>query len=111
MPTFLFSYRVPNIPLQERLAEMDASARAEAIARWNSWMESLGASLLDRGNRVADARKLGKCDGDTRSGGYSLVTAEDLEAAVALAKGCPGLEMGGGVEVGLVAALPPSATS
>jgi hypothetical protein len=29
-----------------------------------------------------------------------VVTADSLEAAVALANGCPGLQQGGGVEVG-----------
>ena len=33
------------------------------------------------------------------------MTADDLEAAVALAKGCPFLEDGGGVEVGALTIL------
>jgi hypothetical protein len=38
-------------------------------------------------------------------GGYTLVTADDLEAAVALAKGHPLLRQGGGVEVGELTVL------
>jgi hypothetical protein len=38
-------------------------------------------------------------------GGYSLITAGDLEAAVELAKGCPFLHQGGGIEVGELAQL------
>ena len=102
MPTFLFSYRVPNVTLEQRLAEIGPQAAADATARWSSWMESLGTNLVDRGNRVSDARALGNCGTDTRPGGYSLITADDLEAAVALARGCPGLERGGGVEVGVI---------
>jgi hypothetical protein len=108
MATFLFSYRVPNVSLEQRLAEIDPAAAAEGAARWNAWIESLGTSLIDRGNRVSDARALGNCNDNTRPGGYSLVVAEDLEAAVELARGCPGLEMGGGVEVGVIPELQPS---
>ncbi len=61
--------------------------------------KGLGDRLVQRGNPVNDAQALGKCTAATRIGGYSLVSA-NLDAAVALAKGCPGLEWGGGVEVG-----------
>lgn len=108
MATFLFSYRVPNVSLEQRLAEIGPSAAADAAARWNDWIESLSPHLVDRGNRVSDARALGNCNDTTRPGGYSLITADDLEAAVALAKGCPGLEMGGGVEVGVIPELHPA---
>jgi len=38
----------------------------------------------------------------TRLGGYSVVTAEDIDGAAALATGCPALQFGGGVEIGAV---------
>lgn len=100
MATFFFTYRVPRTPLSEVLAALDQPARAARMAAWNAWFERLGDSLLERGNPVNDARTLGTCTPDTRLGGYSLLTADSLEAAVALAEGCPGLEWGGGVEVG-----------
>jgi len=90
MSTFLFTYRSP---------QNNAPPSPEAMAAWGSWLESMGPRLVDRGNPVSDRQTLGNCE-DTRLGGYSLVNAESLEAAVALAKGCPGLENGGGVEVG-----------
>jgi hypothetical protein len=102
MPKFLFTYRVPNIPLEQRLAELGPSAGAGTMALWNSWIESLGTHLLDHGNRVSDARMVGRCQGDTRSSGYNVITADTLDAAVALAGQCPFLEKGGGVEVGVI---------
>ena len=36
----------------------------------------------------------------TELGGYSIVSADDLSAAVAIARSCPALSAGGGVEVG-----------
>ena len=102
MATFLFSYRVPNKPLAEVLGELDETAQAERIAAWTAWFESMGAHVLQSGDPVVDARGVGNCDAGTRIGGYSLVTADDLEAAMTLAKGCPGLAWGGGVEVGAI---------
>jgi hypothetical protein len=100
MATFLFTYRVPRKPLSEVLAELDEPARAARMAAWNRWFDSIGASVVERGNPVNDARTVGAGVADTRIGGYSLVTAADFDAAVALAKGCPGVAWGGGVEVG-----------
>jgi YCII-related domain len=100
MATFLFSYRVPRTPLAQVLAELDESNRAARMAAWNAWFERLGDNLVQRGDPVNDARTLGTCTEATRIGGYSVVAADDLDAAVELARGCPGLEWGGGVEVG-----------
>ncbi len=96
MATFLFTYRMP---------ENYTPGRADVMAAWNSWFEGMGDSLIDRGNPVFESRTLGNCGAGTTPGGYSLVTAEDLEAAVALAKGCPALPEGAGVEVGVITEL------
>jgi hypothetical protein len=45
---------------------------------------------------------VGNCGADTDLGGYSIVVADDLDAAMALIKGCPAVGDGGGVEVGEV---------
>jgi hypothetical protein len=111
MSTFLFTYRAPNRPLPDALANLDEAGRTARITAWNGWFETMGASVVDRGQPVADARTLGNCGADTRIGGYSIVEAEDFEAAVALAKGCPGLVWGGGVEVGEFMDLPALASS
>jgi hypothetical protein len=57
---------------------------------------------VDPGHAVLATRTLGNLGAGTRLGGYSLVTAEDMEGAAALAQGCPALELGGGVEIGAV---------
>jgi hypothetical protein len=114
MSRFLFTYRTPNRPLAEVLAELDEAARADRIAAWNGWFEDMADRVVERGKPVADARAIGNCGEGTRIGGYSIVTAKDLQEAVEVAKGCPGLEWGGGVEVGEfmeLAGLAPSAAS
>jgi YCII-related domain len=81
----------------------------EAAAEWGAWFERIQGSVLDRGNPVFESSTLGNVAADTRLGGYSVVTAENLEAAVALAEGCPLLQRGGGVEVGVITELNPGA--
>jgi hypothetical protein len=93
MTTFLFSYRTPKgyVP-----------GGPDTVAAWTAWFEELGASVSDRGNPVFESVSLGPCGVDTRLGGYSLITAEDLDSALAMAKGCPALAEGAGVEVGVI---------
>jgi hypothetical protein len=69
---------------------------------WSAWQQSLGARLKDRGNPVFRAQTVGAEPGETILGGYSLVRAANLEAAVTIAKGCPGPDAGMAVEVGEV---------
>jgi hypothetical protein len=92
VPKFLFSYRVPK----------DYRPGSETSKAWEAWFESLGNSRLDTGRGVLTTRTLGKLDADTRLGGYSVVVADDMDGAAALASGCPALQLGGGVEIGAV---------
>jgi len=63
----------------------------------------MGSSLADLGEAVIDAAAVGEvASGTTRLAGYSVVVADDMDAALAIAKGCPALQAGGGVEVGTV---------
>ena len=96
MPTFVLSYRmstdyVPGGP--------------DTLAKWTAWFDGMGESLSDPGNPVFESSALGNVGEGTRLGGYSFVIADDLESAVALAKGSPAIEAGGGVEVGAVTVL------
>ena len=98
MATYIFAFRTPTG--SEALANLDEAARNERTQAWGAWSQSIESSILDHGNPVAAAREVGECGDGTRIGGYTLVTAENLDAAVALAMGCPLVGHGGGVEVG-----------
>jgi YCII-related domain len=98
MDQFLFSYRMP--------AGFRPGSPG-ALAAWTAWFEELGDLVVDRGNPVFRSSTVGDCNPQTTLGGYTLVQADDLEAAVALAKGCPSLDDGGGVEVGAITVLHP----
>jgi hypothetical protein len=92
VPRFLFSYRVPK----------DYQPGAQSRPAWEAWFENLGSSTVDTGHSAIATRTLGTLDAETRLGGYSVVTAEDIDGAAAQATGCPALQLGGGVEIGAV---------
>ena len=87
-----------------KMAETEAE-QAKVMAAWGEWFASLGAAVVDGGAPIGAATTIA-ADGSTTSGGganpvsgFRLVTASDLDAAVALAKACPILQAGGSVEV------------
>jgi hypothetical protein len=100
MTTFLLSYRIP---------EGYVPGGVGAADRWRAWFDGLGDQLANPGNPVFERSELGNCGPGTRLGGYSLISAADLETAITLAKGCPAVAGGaGGVEVGVLAEVAPA---
>jgi YCII-related domain len=68
---------------------------------WGKWFGELGEAVTDFGNRVSHTSMVGGSGGDPDAlSGYVVINADSLDAAAALAKGCPGLQAGGRVEVG-----------
>ena len=73
------------------------------MAAWGAWYESMGAAVVDGGAPVGMSKTVtasGVADngGSNPLSGYTVVEAVDMDAACALAKGCPILE-NGSVEV------------
>lgn len=94
MAKYVFSFRVPS----------DYAPNAGTPAEWQAWFGGLGSALVDVGHAVVDDyASLGEVGGSgSRMVGYSVVSAEEMDSALALAKDCPALRVGGGVEVGPV---------
>ena len=90
MSAYLFTFRAPA----------GYAPSADTFDTWAAWQLKLGARLKDRGNVAFAAAALGASAADTTLGGYSLIRATSLDAAVELARGCPILSHGGAVEVG-----------
>ena len=93
MGKYVFSFRVPS----------DYTPHAGTAGEWREWFGTLGPALVDVGNAITAYASLGEVGGsDSRMVAYSVVAAEDLDAALALAKDCPVMRVGGGVEIGPV---------
>ena len=92
------------------------------MGQWKSWFEGLvnegqakSGKPLERAGKVVSGKN-GRVVADgpfaeskEAIGGYFLLDVASLEAAVAIAKGCPGLEYGAIVEVRPVAQMCPCA--
>ena len=87
MANYVFSYRVPA----------DYAPDAETPGQWQAWFGAMGSALVDLGHAVTQYAWLGEVGGGgSRTIGYSVVSAGDLDSALALAKDCPALRVGGG---------------
>ena len=101
MSKFILSYRSAK--------SYDPFADPAAIAAWGEFLNDVIApNVVDPGRPVFEPPTIVGEGGDTtRLGGYSIVEAHDLETAVSIARRCPTVERGGGVEVAVLADLPP----
>ena len=77
---------------------------AKVTQAWTEWFGVLGDKVIDQGNPVSRVRTIAANGsvsegGVNPSSGYSVIKADNLDAAVELAKGCPVLQGGASVEV------------
>jgi hypothetical protein len=82
----------------------DEAERKAQYAEWGQFFGELDSAVVDGGAATGTAKTVGPggsvSDGGSRGlTGYSIVSADSLDAAVELAKGCPVLEIGGAVDV------------
>jgi hypothetical protein len=97
-----------NFLLAYRSAKNGRQAGTDHMAAWQTFFDGLGSHLVDAGNPIFTREELGDCSHETTIlGGYSIIAADDLESAVALARACPELAAAGGVTVGEITPLSP----
>ncbi len=103
MPKYVLAYH-QNSGAPGQMPESE-EAMATMMKAWQDWFGALGANLLDGGNPIAFAKTIAS-DGTVIDGGgsnpitgYGLIQADDIDAAIALANGCPVLANDGNVEV------------
>ena len=82
----------------------DEAERNAQYDKWGKWFADLGAAIVESGAATGDARTVGPGGAVNTGGsrgltGYSVVSADSLDSAVELAKGCPVLQVGGAVDV------------
>ncbi len=98
MPKFMFIYHGGGRPETPEEGE-------KVMAAWMSWMAGIGADLVDGGNpagmsKTVTANGVEDNGGANPVSGYTLINAQDMDAACKIAAGCPILENGmGTVEV------------
>ncbi len=80
------------------MAETEEAQQA-AMAAWGAWFESLGDAIVDPGAPFGASAAVGGGQAQTGITGYSILQADDLDAAVKMGGGSPILANGGSVDV------------
>lgn len=92
MPDFIFAYhggRKPESP-EEGMEMMTA---------WKAWIDGLGDSMVNPGTPLGMSKTV-SASGVTDDGGpnplmgFSIVRADNIDGAIAMAKSCPFVDMG-----------------
>jgi hypothetical protein len=98
MPTYLVTYHgggeMPSSP----------DAQAQMLAAFGAWAAGVGSAMADPGAPLGAAKTIsagGVTDGQVvaRLGGYTLLRAANLDAAVELVRSHPFLGRGGSLQV------------
>jgi hypothetical protein len=98
MADYLLLYKGGSMPETE-------AEQAAVMKAWEGWFGQLGAAVKDPGNPFSGKSKSVSSDGSAGDGpaseasGYSVITADSLDAATEMAKGCPVLQGGAQVTV------------
>lgn len=99
MTNFVLLYSGGSMPATE--AEQQVVLKA-----WEGWAGKLGDAVVSLGDPFTPMAKTIAPDGKVSDGpvgtmasGYSIIKADSLDAAVAMAKGCPVLQGGAKITV------------
>lgn len=92
MPKYVFAYHGGKMP-------ESPEEGAKVMAAWGAWFESLGDAVVDGGGPCGMSKTVtsgGVSDGGGANpvSGYSVVSADNADAAAEMAKGCPILDAG-----------------
>jgi hypothetical protein len=113
MSEFLFIYRGGLMNRETASPEQ----MQQSMQKWMAWMKELGAKghlkdaghPLDSKGKTVKGTKKAVTDGPYAEkdlvGGYSLITAKDINQAVELTSGCPIFDVDGAVEVRAIMAM------
>jgi hypothetical protein len=97
MPTFLVTYHGGSFPADEE-------GRQQVMAAFGAWVGKVGNALTDPGAPLGPSMTVSSGgvragDAEGRVGGYSVISADDMDAAVDLVRDHPFVARGGSLQV------------
>ncbi|MCZ6607669.1 MAG: hypothetical protein O7A64_08385 [Alphaproteobacteria bacterium] len=97
MPNYVFAYHGGKKP-------ESPEEGAKHMAKWKAWIGGLGDAVVNPGTPLGQSKTVssgGVSDdgGSNPLSGFSIVTADGMDAALEMAKGSPFLGIGGTIEV------------
>jgi hypothetical protein len=104
MAKFMLIYRNA-----EEMAPPSPEEMQAFMVMWGEWFQKFGPSIVDGGDGLKSSGKILKPGGIVTDGpfveakevigGYSVLQADDYDAAVAIARECPIAKLGGPIEI------------
>lgn len=71
---------------------------AEMKKKWGEWMQGLGKAIVNPGMPLGHTRTVAACGvsegGASQLTGFTIVEADNMDAAIAMARDCPFLRYG-----------------
>ena len=104
MPQYIITYLGGNQPASPEEGK-------QHFAKYKAWLSSLGDAAVSPANPFKNTSTV-NADGSVTTGsttsmsGYTIIEAETMEAALAIAKACPFLDIGGSLEVSELMQMP-----
>lgn len=104
MPQYMITYLGGNHPSSPEEGQ-------KHFTKYMGWLSDLGEAAVSPANPLKDTTTINP-DGSVTSGGtttmsgFTVVEADSLDAALAMAKTCPFLEIGGSLEVSELMEMP-----
>jgi hypothetical protein len=81
----------------------DTAAVEAVMQEWGAWYGAMGNAVVDGGAPFGPSSTIGPDGSDVPNpaslSGYTIISADDLGAATAMAKGCPVLKNGHSVQI------------
>ncbi len=109
MANFMVMYYAPA-GAWEQMANMTPEQQQAGMKPWMDWFEKCGSALVDMGAQLGNGQRIAK-SGVTPStagiAGYSILQAEDMDAAKKLVEGHPHLDWTDGCEIEIFEASSP----
>ena len=98
MPKYVLTFHGEPDPMPE-----DPAAKEAVMQEWGTWYASMGEALVDGGAPFGETSSIGP-DGSGVANpasmtGYTVIAADDMTGATAIAKGCPVLTNGHSVQI------------
>lgn len=94
MPQFIFAYHGGKMPETEE-------EQAREMALWEKWFGEMGPAVAIPGNPVGQSKTVSASGVEDHGGanplaGFTVIDVPDMDAAIAMAKGCPSVADGSG---------------
>lgn len=100
MTKYAFIYHAPQTPAEATPA--DPEQMEAVMGEWNAWAGKVGDRMVDFGTPLAGGIRVtpeGTSPSTREVVGYSIIEADDMDAALQLARNHPHLNMPGGCEI------------